>query len=103
MYAVITTGGKQYKVAPGDVVRVETLDAKKGDTIEIKEVYMIADGDNVSVGKPTLPTARVTAEVIGDGRGEKLLIFKHRRRKGYRRTNGHRQNYTAIKVKEIIA
>jgi len=103
MYAVITTGGKQYKVAPGDVVRVETLDAKKGDTIEIKEVYMIADGDNVSVGKPTLATARVTAEVIGDGRGEKLLIFKHRRRKGYRRTNGHRQNYTAIKVKEIIA
>jgi large subunit ribosomal protein L21 len=103
MYAVITTGGKQYKVSPGDVVRVETLDAKKGDTIEIKEVYMIADGDKVSVGKPTLASASVTAEVMGDGRGEKLLIFKHRRRKGYRRTNGHRQNFTAIKVKEIKA
>ncbi len=103
MYAVITTGGKQYKVSPGDVVRVETLDAKKGDTIELKDVFMIADGDNVSVGKPKLESARVTAEVLGDGRGEKLLIFKHRRRKGYRRTNGHRQNYTAIKVKEIIA
>ena len=95
--------GKQYKVAPGDVVRVETLDAKKGDTVELKDVYMIADGDKVSVGKPRLESARVTAEVLGDGRGEKLLIFKHRRRKGFRRTNGHRQNYTAIKVKEIIA
>ena len=103
MYAVITTGGKQYKVSPGDVVRVETLDAKKGDTIELKDVYMIADGDKVSIGKPTLESARVTAEVMGDGRGEKLLIFKHKKRKGYRRTNGHRQNYTAIKVKEIIA
>ena len=103
MYAVIATGGKQYKVAPGDVVRVETLDAKKGDTIELKEVYMIADGEKVSVGKPTLASARVTAEVVAEGRGEKLIIFKHRKRKGFRKTNGHRQNYTAIKVKEILA
>jgi len=103
MYAVIMTGGKQYKVAPGEVVRVETLDAKKGDTIEIKDVYMIADGDNISVGKPTIASAMVTAEVVEEGRGEKLLIFKHRRRKGFRKTNGHRQNYTAIKVKEIKA
>ncbi len=103
MYAVITTGGKQYKVSPGDVVRVESLDAKKGDTIELKDVYMIADGDKVSVGKPTLSSAKVTAEVVEEGRGEKLLIFKHRRRKGFRKTTGHRQNYTAIKVKEITA
>ena len=103
MYAVITTGGKQYKVSPGDVVRVESLDAKKGDTVEIKDVYMIADGDKVSVGKPTLASAKVTAEVVEEGRGEKLLIFKHRRRKGFRKTNGHRQNYTALKVKEITA
>jgi large subunit ribosomal protein L21 len=96
MYAVIMTGGKQYKVAPGEVVRVETLDAKKGDTVEIKDVYMIADGDNISVGKPTIASAMVTAEVVEEGRGEKLLIFKHRRRKGFRKTNGHRQNYTAI-------
>jgi large subunit ribosomal protein L21 len=101
MYAVIMTGGKQYKVAPGEVVRVETLDAKKGDTVEIKDVYMIADGDKISVGKPTLASAMVTAEVVEEGRGEKLIIFKHRRRKGFRKTNGHRQNYTAIKVKEI--
>jgi large subunit ribosomal protein L21 len=103
MYAVIKTGGKQYKVAPGDIVRVESLDAKKGDTVELKDVFMIADGDKVSVGKPSLASAKVTAEVVEQDRGEKLLIFKHRRRKGYRNTNGHRQNYTAIKVKEIIA
>jgi large subunit ribosomal protein L21 len=103
MYAVIRTGGKQYKVAPGDVVRVETLDAKKGDTVELTDVYMISDGDKLSVGKPRLATAKVTAEVVGEGRGEKIIIFKHRRRKGYRNTNGHRQNFTAIKVKEILA
>jgi large subunit ribosomal protein L21 len=103
MYAVIGTGGKQYKVSPGDVVRVESLDAKKGDTIELKDVYMIADGDKLSFGKPMLTSAKVTAEVVDEDRGVKLLIFKHRRRKGFRKTNGHRQNYTAIKVKEIIA
>jgi large subunit ribosomal protein L21 len=103
MYAVIKTGGKQYKVSPGDVVRVESLDAKKGDTIEIKDVCMIADGDKMSVGKPMLASAKVTAEVVDEDRGVKLLIFKHRRRKGFRKTNGHRQNYTAIKVKEITA
>ena len=103
MYAVIQTGGKQYKVAPGDVVKVEKLEAKKGDTVEIKEVYMIADGDTMSVGKPTLASAMVTAEVVGEEKGEKLLIFKHRRRKGFRKTNGHRQNYTTIKVKDIKA
>ena len=103
MYAVIGTGGKQYKVSPGDVVRVESLEAKKGDTVEIKDVYMIADGDKISVGKPMLASAKVTVEVVDEDRGEKLLIFKHRRRKGYRKTIGHRQNYTAIKIKEITA
>jgi large subunit ribosomal protein L21 len=103
MYAVIKTGGKQYKVSPGDVVRVECLPAEAGDTIEINEVYMVSDGDKVNIGKPTLPSAKVTAEVVGEGRGEKLLIFKHRRRKGYRKTIGHRQNFTAIRIKEIKA
>jgi large subunit ribosomal protein L21 len=103
MYAVINTGGKQYKVAPGDIVRVESLDAKKGDTVELKDVYLIADGEKLSIGKPFLASAKVTAEVVDQDRGKKIIIFKHRRRKGYRNTNGHRQNYTAIKVKEIIA
>src|SRR5512138_1942607 len=99
MYAVIKTGGKQYKVAPGDMVKVEKLDVKKGDTVEIKDVFMVADGDKVTVGKPTVANALVTAEVLGESRGEKLLIFKHRRRKGFRKTTGHRQNYTTLKVK----
>ena len=103
MYAVMITGGKQYKVALGDVVRVESLEGQKGDMVEIKDVYMIVDGDKMTVGKPMLASAKITAEVVEQGMGEKLLIFKHRRRKGYRRTNGHRQNYTAIKVKEITA
>ncbi len=103
MYAVIKTGGKQYKVVPGDMVRVEKLSAKPGDTIEIKDVFMIADGDKVSVGKPTVADAKVTVEVVGDGRGEKLLVFKHRRRKGFRKTIGHRQDFTTLKVKEIKA
>jgi large subunit ribosomal protein L21 len=103
MYAVIKTGGKQYKVSPGDMLRVEKLDVKKGDTIELNDVYMIADGDKVNVGKPTVANAKVTAEVLGEVRGEKILIFKHKRRKGYRNTNGHRQDYTTIKVKEIKA
>lgn len=103
MYAVIKTGGKQYKVAPGDLLRVEKLDAKKGDAVEISEVLMVADGDKLNVGKPTVANAKVTAEVMGEGRGEKLLIFKHRRRKGFRKTIGHRQDFTTIKVKEIKA
>ena len=103
MYAVMITGGKQYKVAPGDIVRVESLEGQKGDMVEIKDVFMIVDGDTMSVGKPMLASAKVTGEVVEQGRGEKLIIFKHRRRKGYRNTNGHRQNYTAIKVKEITA
>lgn len=103
MYAVIRTGGKQYKVTPGDVLKVETLNLKKGDTLEIKDVCMIADGEIITIGKPMLESAKVTAEVVREGRGEKIIIFKHRRRKGYRRTNGHRQNFTEIKVKEITA
>ncbi|HAK61077.1 MAG TPA: 50S ribosomal protein L21 [Nitrospiraceae bacterium] len=103
MYAVIQTGGKQYKVAPGDVVRVETLDAKPGDKVEIKEVYLIADSGKVNVGTPLLQKAKVTAEVVGEGRGEKIIIFKHNRRKGYRNTNGHRQNFTTLRIKDIKA
>jgi large subunit ribosomal protein L21 len=103
MYAVIKTGGKQYKVSTGDVVRVECLTAEAGDTIEIKDVHLVADGDKISIGKPFLASAMVTAEVVGEGRGEKILIFKHRRRKGYRKTIGHRQNFTAIRIKDIKA
>ena len=103
MYAVIQTGGKQYKVSPGDVVKVEKLTANPGETVELKDVYMISDGDKMNVGRPFIASASVMAEVMGEGRGEKIIIFKHNRRKGYRRTNGHRQDFTTLKVKEIKA
>lgn len=103
MYAVIQTGGKQYKVSPGDMIRVEKLSANKGDIVEIKDVYMVADGEKVSIGRPVLSSAKVIAEVLGNGRGEKLLVFKHKRRKNYRKTIGHRQDYTALRIKDIQA
>lgn len=103
MYAVIQTGGKQYKVSPGDIVRVEQLAAKPGETVELTDVFLIADGDKVSIGKPALSSAKVTAEVVREDRGEKLLIFKHRRRKNFRKTIGHRQDFTELRIKDIKA
>jgi large subunit ribosomal protein L21 len=101
MYAVIATGGKQYRVQPGDTLRVEKLDGEPGKTIEFTDVLLVADGDNVRVGAPHVAGAKVVAEFVANGRGEKLLIFKYRRRKGYRRKNGHRQPFTALKITSI--
>lgn len=103
MYAVIQTGGKQLKVSPGDVVRVDSFEAKPGDKIEIKDVYMVADGDKVNVGNPTIAKAKVTAEVLHQGRGDKVAIFKHKGRKNHRKGVGHRQNFTALRIKDIKA
>ncbi len=101
MYAVIQTGGKQYRVAVGDRLKVETLGAEPGDNIELDKVLMISDAGNVQVGTPTLDGTTVSAEVIDNGRGEKIKVFKMTRRQGYRRTQGHRQNYTEIKITSI--
>jgi large subunit ribosomal protein L21 len=101
MYAVIKTGGKQYRVAPGDVIRVEKLAADAGQSVNLNEVLLVCDGDNVRVGNPMLPGAAVTATVRSHGRGDKVLIFKMRRRKNYRRTIGHRQGYTEIEITAI--
>ena len=100
MYAVIKSGGKQYRVAVGDVLRVESLSAESGATVELEDVLMVADGDNIQVGSPTLDT-KVTATVRGHGRGDKVNVFKFRRRKNYRRTQGHRQNYTELEITAI--
>ena len=101
MYAIIKTGGKQYQVTPGDVIRVETLGGVKGDTVSIPEVLFVAKDQEVMVGKPYLEGISVVGEVLHQGRDRKVLIFKHKRRKGYRKLVGHRQPYTQLKITEI--
>ena len=103
MYAVIKRGGKQYRVEPGAKLRVETLEAEAGASIQLDQVLMIGDGDKVSVGTPLLAGASVKATVVSHGRGEKIRIFKMRRRKHYQKRMGHRQNYTELLIDSISA
>ncbi len=103
MYAVISTGGKQYKLAQGDVCRVEKLDAEEGATVEIDKVLMIADGDNINIGTPFVEGGKVTATVKSHGRAKKVEIMKFRRRKHHQKRTGHRQYYTEIEVTAISA
>jgi len=103
MYAVIATGGKQYKVTQGETLRVEKLAGEEGSTVKLDNVLMVADGDKVEVGTPTLDKATVTAKIMAHGRGDKIEIIKFRRRKHSRRQMGHRQSYTEIEVTEIKA
>ena len=101
MYAVIVTGGKQYRVAEGDVVRVESLPVAEGGAVEIDKVLMVTNGDDVKVGAPYLDGGKVTATVAAHGRGDKIKIIKFRRRKHSRKQMGHRQNYTELKITGI--
>jgi len=101
MYAVIKTGGKQYRVAPGEKIKIEQIPADVGAQIVLDQVLMVAEGDAVKVGNPTVSGARVSATVLAHGRGQKVRIFKMRRRKHYQKTQGHRQNYTEIRVDAI--
>ncbi len=103
MYAVIKTGGKQYRVAVGEKIKIEQIPADIGSEYVLDQVLMVVDGDNVSVGTPVLASATVKATVIDHGRGEKVRIFKMRRRKHYRKSQGHRQNYTEIRIDGISA
>ncbi|AKR42598.1 50S ribosomal protein L21 [Methylophilus sp. TWE2] len=103
MYAVIKTGGKQYKVAAGDKVKVEKLTGDVGSTVVIDKVLLIADGETTTVGAPLVAGAKVNATVVSHGRGDKVMIFKMRRRKHYRKTQGHRQSYTEIQIDTISA
>ena len=102
MYAVIKTGGKQYRVSEGDRLRVEKIEGQKGDTIELSEVLMLG-GERVAIGSPVVAGAKVSAEIIGQGLGKKVVVFKMRRRKRYRRKNGHRQPFTELRVTGISA
>jgi len=103
MYAVIKTGGKQYKVQTGDRVRVEKLDTEEGKTIKISDVLMLVDDDNVTVGNPFVKGATVSAKVNVHGRGRKIKIVKFHRRKNYRKQMGHRQSYTELSILGIKA
>ena len=102
MYAVIRTGGKQYKVAPGENLKVELLPADVGSEVVLDQVLMVASGESVRLGAPTLAGATVKATVVAHGRGEKLTIFKMRRRKNYRRHQGHRQGFTELRIDGIV-
>ncbi len=101
MYAVIKTGGKQYKVSEGQRLRVEKIDAEAGATVELNQVLMVADGDNITVGSPFVEGGKVSATVAAQGRGVKIKIVKFRRRKHYRKTQGHRQSYTELEITGI--
>ena len=101
MFAVIRTGGKQYKVASGDVIRVERLVTEAGASIELDEVLMVGDGSDISVGTPLVANAKVTAEVVAQARGPKIIVFKKKRRQNYRRKNGHRQDLTILRITAI--
>ena len=102
MYAVIKSGGKQYRVESGAQVRVESLAADVGSAVAFEEVLLVGNGDQVKVGAPLVSGAKVKATVMSHGRGEKLKIFKLRRRKHYQKTQGHRQNYTEVRIDDIV-
>lgn len=103
MYAVIKTGGKQYRIQVGEKLKIEQLKAENGSELIIDQVLMVADGDKVSVGTPLVSGAKVSATVLGQGRHDKVRIFKMRRRKHYQKHQGHRQNYTEIQITGISA
>lgn len=103
MYAVIKTGGKQYRVAVGQKLKIEQIPADIGQEISLDQVLSVGEGDTLQIGAPFVDGAKVTATVLAQGRHDKIKVFKMRRRKGYRRTQGHRQNYTEIRIEAVNA
>jgi len=103
MYAVIVTGGKQYRVSQGDKLRVEKLDAAEGENVDLDQVLMVVDGDDIRIGAPVLDTGKVTAQVKAHGRGDKVEIIKFNRRKHHMKRQGHRQAYTELEITGISA
>lgn len=102
IYAIVETGGKQYKVSPGETIDVERLGVEEGSTVELDRVLLVAEGDKVNVGTPLVEGAKVIVEVIGEEKGEKLIVFKFKPKVRYRRKTGHRQVYTRLAIKEIV-
>jgi large subunit ribosomal protein L21 len=102
MYAVIRSGGKQYRVAPGETVRLETVTGDVGAKVELGDVLLVENEGKVQVGSPTVANVKIEATVVEQDRSKKILVFKKKRKKQYRRTQGHRQNYTAVRIDNII-
>ena len=102
MYAIIQTGGKQYRVAPGDVLRVERLMGERGDEVILDQVLLVTDGETVQVGQPLVANATVRCQILRQGKGKKIIVYKKKRRKNYRRKQGHRQLFTALQISDII-
>ncbi len=102
MYAIVRTGGKQYKVAPGEVIRVEKLSGEVGQEVELTEVLLVSQGEEVVIGQPLVESAKVKAVIVEQGRYPKVVVFKKKRRKNYKKKYGHRQPYTALKIEEIL-
>jgi large subunit ribosomal protein L21 len=102
MYAIIATGGKQYKVAEGDIIRVEKLGVEAGETVTFDQVLAVNNG-TLKVGEPTVANASVTASVVKDGKGKKVIVYKYKRKSGYHKKNGHRQAFTQVKIEKINA
>jgi large subunit ribosomal protein L21 len=103
MYAVVNTGGKQYKVQKGETLRIEKIPGEVGSSVTFDKVLMVADGENIRVGQPVLENVAVQAQIVEQDKAKKILIFKYKRRKRYRRKNGHRQPFTAIRIDGIQA
>lgn len=103
MYAVISSGGKQYRVEPGATIRVEKLDAEVGQNVKFDEVLAVKTDKEFKVGTPTLSGASVSGTVVNQGRADKIIVFKFKRKKQYKKTTGHRQDFTAVKIADIVA
>ena len=102
MYAIIATGGKQYKVSEGDIIKVEKLGVADGETVTFDKVLLVSDGETV-IGNPTIAGASVTASVVCEGKDKKVVVYKYKRKKGYHKKNGHRQLFTKVKIESINA
>ena len=103
MYAVVSSGGKQYRVEQGETLRVEKLSGEVGTSVSFDDVLMFSNGEDVQVGQPILDNVKVTGHIVEQGKAKKILVFKYKRRKRYRRKQGHRQQFTAVKIDSIVA
>lgn len=102
MYAIIESGGKQYKISEGDIIKVETMKGNVGDIVEIDKVLLLKKDEEVKVGNPLVSEAKIVGEIVEKGKDKKIIVFKFKRRKNYRKKRGHRQQYTFLKINQIV-